>query len=242
MLLYMVKKIKEQQKGTAMETCDVRVSKAKTTVVIQSYNNDKEDLARLVEFFERRAKAHVVVLEKGALRKSDLPSSVTFHKLGNKGRELGAFLWYVIKYYDTLDGRFIFTSASIAKHRRAEVICDLLSNRRKFQCSTPDVENRSGHYDSTYDFHVDSYEGELHRAVVRPFGKWYETYIGNWDVYRARHSACYNGVFKTHASYLTSRPVRFYRRLARQVNAHNSPEVGHYLERAVSPVFGRNMG
>ena len=222
-----------------MWSCDIPKSKRKTplTVVLQSYNN-KAEVNYLVDLLETRAKAKVVVLEKGGLRKSDFPRSVTFHRLGNKGRELGAFLWYVSKYHSSLKGSYIFASANIGKHDRIGMICNLLKSRKKFQCRAWGDPDDFDPQDA-YDFDLDEYLGQkLLPAVVRPFGAWFEKYVGDWKRYTKRHTPCYNGVFRTHASYLRSRNVKFYRRISKQVNAHNAPEVGHYIERAVSPVFG----
>jgi len=225
-----------------MYSCDIPKSKRKTplTVVLQSYNN-KAELDYLIDLLHNRAKAKVVILEKGSLKKSDFPKTVTFHRLGNKGRELGAFLWYVVKYYSQLKGSYIFASANIGKHDRIGIICDLLKTRKKFQCNDWGDEVEYGAEYAEYDFQVDEYLGQqLLPAVVRPFGAWYTKYVGRWETYISKHPVCFNGVFKTHASYLRKRDPKFYKRISKQVHAHNAPEVGHYLERAVSPVFGPN--
>jgi len=218
-----------------MYTCKIRQSKGRRnlTVVLQSFNNKKE-LDYLIDLLINRVKAKVVVLEKGDLKKKDFPDTVKFHKLANKGRELGAFLWYIIKYYDSLEGSVIFASANISKHERMSIICNLLQTRKKFQCN-----EQKWQWHRSYDFTVDEYlDQKLLPAPVRPFGAWFETYVGDWTKWEKKKPACYNGVFKTHASYLKKRPVLFYKRLNRQLNAHNAPEAGHYLERAVAGVFG----
>ena len=218
-----------------MYKCNIHKStkKRNLTVVLQSFNN-KNELDFLIELLVNTVRAKVVILEKGSLKKSDFPDTVTFHKLANKGRELGAFLWYTIKYYDTLEGSVIFASANISKHNRMDAICNLLKTRKKFQCIEQDWE-----WHRSYDFTIDEYLNQkLLPAPVRPFGAWYQKYIGDWSRWEKSHVACYNGVFKTHASYLKKRPIAFYKRLNKQLNAHNAPEAGHYLERAVSPVFG----
>ena len=218
-----------------MYRCVLPQSKTKKnlTVVLQSFNNKKE-LDFLIPLLVNKVKAKVVILEKGSLKKKDFPDTVTFHKLANKGRELGAFLWYCTRYYNSLSGSFIFASANISKHKRLSIICKLLRSRKKFMCN-----KKTWPWERSYDFTVEEYLNQkLLPAPVRPFGAWFEKYVGDFDKWQKTQPACYNGVFKTHASYLKKRPVLFYKRLNRQLNAHNAPEAGHYVERAVAGVFG----
>ena len=88
------------------------------TVVVQTYNSKVEDLDVIYKQLPPGSK--LVILEKGISQYPSLTSMpmVEIHFLENKGRDMGAFLYYCFTFYDELKGSYIFTSANLGKHAR----------------------------------------------------------------------------------------------------------------------------
>ena len=97
----------------------------------------------------------IVLLERGnpVNVKSD---RLVCHSLRNTGRDLGAFLWYIVHHYDTLDGVYLFTSGNLSKHRRMQRCMYLLNDNH--QCFAS-VNNRKSSLGEEEHFKISSYMG-----------------------------------------------------------------------------------
>lgn len=156
-----------------------------------------------------------------------VPMGVFCKPRKNVGREQETFLHFVVTHYDDLPNEIVFIAAPLSKHDRLERLRSILKD---------DVIGCQGDIDDQGDFFLDSHMGsEVEPASVRPFKNWHNEFIKPWD--QREKSACWNGVMKTTRERILSKPKTFYETLLSQVNSHNSPEAGHYMERSMGSIF-----
>ena len=79
-------------------------------VVIQSYN----DVAAVREIGAMVPESATVVVVEHGDAQHDFPTLLR----PNVGRDYGAFVHYIVQYYDELEGSYLFTSANLDKHDR----------------------------------------------------------------------------------------------------------------------------
>ena len=139
--------------------------------------------------------------------------------LENKGREQGTWLHYVIENYYNLPDKIFFLPAPIHKYSRI--------NKGLEGTRIGGEEN----------FTLGFWNGvSLTPADLRPFRKWYEHNIKNWNPENKDFYG--NGVMLTSRERITRKPLSFYKKLYEQVlRGGRDSEVGHYLERSMGAVF-----
>ncbi len=158
---------------------------------------------------------------------SEVPKDVVCEIRKNVGREQETFLHFVITHYDDLPDEIVFIAAPISKHNREERIRKILKD---------DFIGCEGTLEGQDDFLLDTYmDSPIEPANIRPFKNWYQTFIKKWD--SNEKTACWNGIMKTTKERILQKPKNFYEKLLNQVNTHNSPEVGHYMERSMGSIF-----
>ncbi len=217
-----------------------KYKKAKTdmlTVVVQTYNSKIEDLDVIYEQLPPGSK--LVLLEKGTSQYPSLTSipMVEIYFLENKGRDMGAFLYYCFTFYDDLKGSYIFTSANLDKHDRKHRFKHLIMlHDVEFHCPSRDCAHlMNRHMFKPVDFTIRSYEGvDLVPANIRPYSKWFIENIGPYSCFLP---ICFNGIFRTSAERLHSKSRIFYQNLYEQTNIDNNTEVVHFIERAACQIF-----
>ena len=207
-----------------------------TTIVAQTYKSSSEDIACLVEQ-SNRYNCQLLLLEKGGCEYETPPGVTTLH-IPNTGRDLGAFLWHVVTFYDSLDGRYIYTSANLSKHRRRQRLSYLLQHPQ-YSFHAPSCHHR-GYMErqrsSSHNFTLSTYLGaNLIPSSVRPYSKWFKQYIGTYD---ETLPLAYNGIFTTTAANLQKKYISFYRELLTQTELGCDTEVIHFIERAAPLIFG----
>jgi len=191
----------------------------------------------------------IVIYNKGnEIEEGELPDNVFVKKLENVGKCDHTYLYHIIDQYQDLDDITCFMPASWRT-------CGLKSFRLKktIRCLNETGKTSMVVYDadtdrlaSLYDFTLDSYKtgnlenfslnqsNEMLISSIRPFGRWYEYYIGKSVPIR---SDAMQGIFGVQKIHIWQRGIDFYKQLYNQVSTHNNPEVGHYLERSWSSIF-----
>jgi hypothetical protein len=203
---------------TLTQLGDIHRDLTATTVVVQSL--DDVDTCAAICARVRPRGGTVYVIEYGTATHDDADG--VFY-LPNRGRDFVAFVWFVVHFYDTLAGEYVFTSANLKKHRRAERLTRVLNADDEFFCGAsftghdwmgrPNAMKMHKHPWCQYDMQMETYvtekgSGDLTPAPVRPLGKWIETYISD-DFHRWKHTPmCFQGVFKTSARLLHNRLFR----------------------------------
>jgi len=69
---------------------------------------------------------------------------------------------------------------------------------------------------------------------IRPFGEWYEFFIGSHVPVQCD---AMQGIFGLHRDHILQHSLSYYKMFFCQVNSHHNHEVGHFLERAWSSIF-----
>lgn len=165
--------------------------------------------------------------------------------LPNVGKCDHTYLYHIVEEYDRLDELLCFLPASwensegLKRFRTERTLCHLREHG-----SAAVVAYDGGMGDrmaQCYDFQLDHYlsgfpdnrqtngDGTMEPAPVRPFGRWYETYVGKGVPLR---TDALQGVLVAHRDQVWKRNRSFYQALLEQVDHHPNPEVGHYLERS----------
>lgn len=197
-----------------------RSNYSKSVAVISSCGNI-DDVLELCEEFSLEP----VIYEKCSDCK--VPTGVACTRRMNVGREQETFLYYIVTHYDDLPNEIVFIAAPLSKHERLQRLRKILKD------GTIGCE---GDIDDQSDFYLDSHMGsEVEPASIRPFKNWHNEFIKPWS--QREKSACWNGLMKTTKERILSKSKTFYETLLSQVNSHNSPEAGHYMERSMGSIF-----
>ena len=220
-----------------------RKTKESLLVVAQTYNTPRADIQRIIDEVDAQSSKFrslsIVFAEKAGATYTNLNTrgvNVTTVQHPNVGREFGSYFQYVVDNYDSLDGVIIFISANIGKHNRLKIFQKFLRSNSCYQCNA----SRMGLLVGRYDFTLNEYLNlPLTPAAPRPFGAWFEEYIGPWP--GNLKYVCLNGMIKTHAKYVTAHPLEFFEEFRRQSAVSKDTEVGHYFERAIYYIFGPGL-
>lgn len=78
------------------------------------------------------------------------------------------------------------------------------------------------------------YTPALKPADVRPFGKWYETFLPGMQTPLEQNAA----IFSASRDLIRAKPREFYRPFLDQLAKDKQPEVAHYMERAWAGILG----
>lgn len=164
--------------------------------------------------------------------------------LPNVGRCDHTFLYYIVTEYDDLPDLSIFLPASSndphKQERKKQVITHALVSRdtvmHGFRYSLEECKDFSlDEWKATNSSNQEhNPESKLLPASPRPFGTWFEKYIG---LDRPIRAFTYFGIFAVHRRHILQHPKSFYENLLSTVDHHSNPEAGHYLERSWSAIF-----
>ena len=142
-------------------------------VIIQSYN----DVAAVREIGAMVPESATVVVVEHGDAQHDFPTLLR----PNVGRDYGAFIWYIVNHYESLEGSYCFTSANLDKHDRRKRLRERL--RPGY---TPSARmnrpRRTGTVDATFEcsfYQTRRGRRSLAPAAPRPFGKWFEAHVGS---------------------------------------------------------------
>lgn len=217
------------------------------TFVVSRYNEPLNFLAQ-----EPFYTSKVFVYNKGPEFQDPLPgNNVIVRTLPNVGRCDHTYLYHILQEYDQLDDILCFLPASWneenLKRFRTHKTIRYLQDTGKACVVVYDKEtDRLPIY---YDFQLDHYmsgnprnqtlnpDDTMELSTIRPFGKWYETYIGKEVLLQ---TDAVQGVFSAHKDQIRKRNRDFYQVLLDQMSHHHNPEVGHYLERSWGSIISAN--
>ena len=157
-----------------------------------------------------------------------VPYDVYSRPLQNKGRDMGTFMYFIVKYYDMLPNKIIFTAGNVKKWDRLNRLSKMITDENHVCDNFPNLNSQA-------DFTLDTYEDKvLTHSEIRPFKNWYEHSIGKWD---GNKDMCYNGVIKTTREKILKNPKHVYVNLLNQLNRAESNEVVHYVERGLKALL-----
>jgi hypothetical protein len=219
---------------------------SKIKVVVAYYN---EDLSWLEYLRKQCCIDDILLISK---KHKDHPEYETV-SLPNVGREAHSFMWYIVNNYENLPDNVFFCQGGITsnemKYLKFMYVVKNLSNvNRNGVVALPGQLNfRYGAFD--YDFKInhhassnpenENFEHTLIPSKVRPFGKWYETFITDDLTKISKYGVSYNGIFCTTRDSIMRFPKRTYEELLKQSSVGESTEVAHYLERSYYSMFVR---
>lgn len=210
----------------------------------------EENLSWLPKVFLFR---NVWIYNKGSklLPKHVLPHNLDDHNvkvihLENLGRCDHTYLYHIVHQYDNLADVTIFLPGSSTMNTKLPKVVQTI--QKAFQTESSVFVNAVQVNDvrrDIYQFTLNTYtatcqqnaaqnpESNLFPAKIRPFGKWYESYLGS----EPYPYLMYQGIFAVSRDHIKNRDVSLYQRLMDEVGEHSNPEVGHYIERIWMALF-----
>lgn len=167
-------------------------------------------------------------------------------KLPNLGRESHSYLQHIITNYDNLANMTIFVPGSLETNYKITKV-DIVFQMLRLGCNDAfHTAYQNTIYDLYKDFKLDEWSSTNERnfelnpssaltlSSRRPYGEWYNHFIGDSREY---YKAAYGGIFAVDKRYILRRPLSFYQELIKELEVSSNPEVGHYFERAWSAIF-----
>lgn len=171
--------------------------------------------------------------------------------LPNIGRDCHSFIWYVCENYDSLPENILFTQGGVLanqmKFSKFKYVLNNLSNVKDLGIVTVSGHLSYPFIPFDYDFILDEWGStnkansnntkELIPACVRPFGKWYETYISA-DLSKIKElGLSFNCIFCCSKYSIRKYPKSMYEELLKQLSVGDNLEVIHYVERIFYSLF-----
>lgn len=212
-------------------------------IVISRYNEDLNWLKE--EPFNNYT--NITIYNKG--KNSDF-----FHKPGTKiinlenvGRCDHTYLYHVITQYDNLKDITIFLPGSADMGIKMDHTKNLFNEIEKNnQAVFANARTFSNPLKEIYaDFQMDEWkasdsrntsinsESKLEPSKHRPYGIWYDYYLGAEPVY----SLAFYGIFSVAKEDIKQHPKSYYENLIKDLSNSSNPEVGHYFERSWVAIF-----
>jgi hypothetical protein len=166
--------------------------------------------------------------------------------LPNVGRESHTYLYHIINNYDNLADVTIFLPGSIDlihKYNRSVKMIEMVEKTNDTVLSSVyDPLILKKQYNFTLDDYLSSHNknkeinqnGAIQKSAIRPYGKWFEkTFIdGEQNIF-----VSFCGIISISKKNILQKPKSYYEKLMTELETHNNPEVGHYLERSWYAVF-----
>ena len=217
---------------------------SKIQLVVAYYN---EDLRFLDTVKNKYGLNNILLLSK----KHTYHDKYQYIHLPNVGREGHSIMWYICENYDRLPEMIFFTQGGVLanqmKFLKFKYVLDNLSNVKDLGIVTVSGHLSYPYIPFDYDFILDewgsttkensNYTKELIPAFVRPFGKWYETYIST-DLSKIKELGfSFNCIFCCSKESIRKYPKSMYEELLKQLSVGDSVEVAHYVERIFYSLF-----
>lgn len=191
---------------------------------------------------------YVYVYDKGG-NWQNTSANIKNVPLPNVGREPHTYLHHIIVNWDALADVTIFLPGSCdANHKwpvAKRTIEHALETRTSVFIAGQKYDNNKMPSDM-YNFQLSDWqsstdinrqsnaESVLSPAPYRPFGKWYDHYIGPTIPFRG---VGYYGIFAVARDHIKHHNIEFYKNLKSQLNNTSNPEAGHYFERVWISIF-----
>jgi len=167
-------------------------------------------------------------------------------KLDNIGRCDHTYIYHMAHQYNDLATVTIFTTGSAHLPHKNGNMRFIVPKVFETHNSVFRVINEPEYKDKFKEFKMNSWRATntnnqnsnsskniLEPAIIRPFGKWYDSLFHGIEI---KHVA-YGGVFAVSRAHIHNRQVEFYKKLLSQFPNHSNPEIGHYFERVWLAIF-----
>lgn len=210
----------------------------------------KEDLRWVVPFLSKIDHLYLYCKDKKLCQKG-LPvdhqgAKVIIHYLPNEGREANSYLHHIVRYYDSLAPRTVFTMASINGNwmRRLSFMFALSeSTPSKKHCYSPEFFDRVRAFQfdrratvatSLGDGYSNQAQGSIIQlAAYRPLGVWMQHYFHR-DMFAGlcRYGDGEHGaIFSVSRNAVQRYSLTLYQALLRSNSGADSMEAGYFMER-----------
>lgn len=167
--------------------------------------------------------------------------------LPNIGRDAHTFLYHIVQNYDNLPEIVCMTQSGLlnnkVKHERKFNQFKYMIENYNNTTFKGIISNGMAYNENIYNFTLDSYKGVtdennddsiLTPSSIRPYGKWLEQYVNikPTDVF------CLSFIFAVSKERILRYPKSIYENLLHDLSHYgNSPEVAHYMERALWAMY-----
>ena len=176
------------------------------------------------------------------------PGPVKELRLDNVGMDIYGYITYIVKNYHKLPNfLFIINGGTDQSSNKL--------HRLKYLVKHWPLVELCGYVDTgseyvTPDFYIDEWQtnnpanrnasgSKLTPAKVRPFGKWYETFIGPWR-YIEKTGVNFTNVFVVRRDRILQHSIDMYKELKTQLeDGGKQSEVAHYVERIFRSLFNQ---
>lgn len=229
---------------------DAYTYKGTVDIVISRYAEDLSWLCmpNIKKYLvDHQYKTRIIIYNKGDddVSISHIPNNVevVIQKLPNVGRCDHTYLYHMVANYNSLADVTIFLPGSVnMPHKEAKTIATTFAAYEKmntaFVCFPTNLQS---HYNFTLDEWLSSdntnrtknTNPEMKKSEIRPFGKWYETMFGDVEL----SYLCLSGIFAVSKNDIHHCTFETLQDLLSQLDDHNNPEVGHYVERSWTTIF-----
>jgi len=178
----------------------------------------------------------------------------------NLGRCDGTYVRFIVENYDNLPDVMVFLPGSANMDNKKEKMRLLLEKVQREPRTTSFVNyppekldpNDEADHSELYNFQLDDWtasnklnqhinsESALAPARIRPYGKWFETVLGEKFSHRYGNAGIF-GIFAVSKHDVLKRDKDFYVDLLEQLEVSSNPEVGHYCERSWPVIFQSSL-
>ena len=166
--------------------------------------------------------------------------------LPNVGREGQSFLYHIVHNYDRLADVSIFLPGSCMDEIKVSKTVEVIRRAKETRNTVISGKWYDDIRTNLSQFSIDSWVGlstenksaqpssSCAPASYRPFGRWFDHYIGR-DV--RVHVACFTSTLAVSRDHILQQPLAKYEELLAAMSKHSNPEDGHFLERAWEALF-----
>jgi hypothetical protein len=166
--------------------------------------------------------------------------------LSNVGRESHSYFYHIIENYDNLADVTIFLPGSVDLDNKYNRAKSLVNSVEKTNKTTISCNHENDYVNANYDFKIDNYlsshknnqsanmDSSIQISNIRPYGKWFGENFKNGE---KNECISFNSILAVSRNDILKKPKSYYENLIKQVDAHNNPEIGHYIERSWFSVF-----
>ena len=199
-------------------------------VIIAADCKHQESIKQLQTICQKE-NAQLVVYDKCNFCKH-IPRNIYSRPLENTGREGMTYVWFAWFYYYMLPSRMIMIPTPINKHKnRMEYLQRFLADPNA-KCSKLNENERN--------FTLDVYENkQMIPATIRPFGRWFDYYVGDYVEAEHKTPACWNGTVQTSREKILKNSRLYYWNLYQESKISNNSEAVHFIERSMGYIFDK---
>lgn len=209
------------------------------TIVIARYNENLEWTKN-----EPFNKYNMICYNSGEDNNFYKPTNMKIIKINNIGKEVYAYLYHIIYFYDNLSSITIFLPGSTNHPRKINKAKQQIYEIEKHNKTVFIGEKFNNIQNELYDFNLDTYcstdsnnllkneSCELYPSTIKPFGLWYEHFFGG--IITTHFNGC--GILGIEKKHIIQKPKGYYQNLINELKNPND-EVAHYFERSWEAIF-----